>query len=254
MQPEGPLMLIGAIIVAGFLLLGVNAVSFFGHTCYFVGPIRLDRQTCIPQGMIVVAWLGVVGLLIGGVYKLTTDTSASSQEPNAKRRDDFDRVRWNELVKVDPQLALVAEKLAQLGNKWVDEFARSYMILGDKQYLPNIVNRIIAQAREEEERNAALAEEKSKLNTDAATDRLGRQIGIVFKCRDGWIAGLVHSGNVAFLTHTDFKIYESLEAYRLSSGDYETWIEIKREGERREFIRTVAISLNALARHTGAPT
>src|ERR1043165_512426 len=66
--------------------------------------------------------------------------------------DDYDRKKWQALLKYDPDLARVAEKMRQLGDHWVDELARSYLAINDKAYLPNIVNQIIADARKEHQR------------------------------------------------------------------------------------------------------
>jgi hypothetical protein len=59
----------------------------------------------------------------------------------------FDREKWQALERYDPELAMIASKLRVLGDKWVDEFARAYLALNDKKYLPNIVQKIIDDAR-----------------------------------------------------------------------------------------------------------
>jgi hypothetical protein len=63
---------------------------------------------------------------------------------------DYDVEKWEALLKKG--IGMVAQKLRPLGEKWVDEFARAFLILNDKQYLPDIVQRIIADAKEEAER------------------------------------------------------------------------------------------------------
>jgi hypothetical protein len=65
--------------------------------------------------------------------------------------EPFDREKWNALLKYDQDIALIAEKLWPLGDKWIDEFARAYLVLNDKQYLPNITKKIIDDARKENE-------------------------------------------------------------------------------------------------------
>jgi len=62
---------------------------------------------------------------------------------------NFDRAKWNALLKGDPQLNLVAYKLRPLGQKWVDKFAASYLTIKDKSHLPTLVSNIIADARKE---------------------------------------------------------------------------------------------------------
>jgi restriction system protein len=62
---------------------------------------------------------------------------------------NFDRARWDALLKRDPQLATVADKLQTLGQKWVDKFAASYLAANDRSRLPTLVGTIIADARKE---------------------------------------------------------------------------------------------------------
>ena len=65
----------------------------------------------------------------------------------AQSEPDYDRKKWQALLKYDPDLAKVANKMQELGDEWVDELARSYLAINDKTYLPNIVAQIIADAR-----------------------------------------------------------------------------------------------------------
>jgi hypothetical protein len=63
--------------------------------------------------------------------------------------DGFDRNKWNALMKYDPEIAQVATKLEALGQHRVDEFAKAYLAINDKSYLPVIVKKIIDDARKE---------------------------------------------------------------------------------------------------------
>lgn len=67
--------------------------------------------------------------------------------------------RRNALMKYDDEIAMVVEKLKPLGQKWVDEFVHSYVVLNDKSYLPSLVQKIIAGARAE--RDAAVGSNNS---------------------------------------------------------------------------------------------
>jgi hypothetical protein len=60
---------------------------------------------------------------------------------------DYDVDQWSVLLKCDDDLAKVAEKIRLLGDNCVDELARSYLLLNDKKYLPDIVRQIIADSR-----------------------------------------------------------------------------------------------------------
>jgi len=63
--------------------------------------------------------------------------------------DDFDRNKWDALLKYDPDIAQVATKLSTLGQHRVDEFAKAYLAINDKAYLAVIVKKIIDDARKE---------------------------------------------------------------------------------------------------------
>jgi hypothetical protein len=63
--------------------------------------------------------------------------------------EDFDRTEWQALLKYDRELAKIATKLRGLGDKWVDELARSYLASNDKSDLPNIITQILADVRRE---------------------------------------------------------------------------------------------------------
>jgi hypothetical protein len=65
----------------------------------------------------------------------------------AQNGTSFDASKWNDLLKDDPDIARVADKLKSLGQKWVDEFARLYLPINDKQCLPDIIQTILAAAR-----------------------------------------------------------------------------------------------------------
>jgi hypothetical protein len=61
----------------------------------------------------------------------------------------YDVEKWETLVKYDDDIAMVVQKLGPLGQKWIDELARSYLAINDKKYLLPIVQKIIRAARDE---------------------------------------------------------------------------------------------------------
>jgi hypothetical protein len=73
-------------------------------------------------------------------------------EPPSSQHKAFDIEKWNALLQYDDELSQAAETIRPLGDKWVDELARAYLILDDKRYLPNILKKISAAAQEEAER------------------------------------------------------------------------------------------------------
>lgn len=81
---------------------------------------------------------------------------------------EFDSTKWNTLIKYDNDIALVVDRLLPFGQKWVDEFASSYLALNDKQYIPEIEKKILAAAEkesmEEEKRTAAILKKREEEN------------------------------------------------------------------------------------------
>jgi len=70
----------------------------------------------------------------------------------ARRAATTANTRRQALLKYDHDIAKVADKLRALGDHWVGEFAKSYLAINNKAYLPNIVTQIIADARKEQDR------------------------------------------------------------------------------------------------------
>jgi restriction system protein len=66
-------------------------------------------------------------------------------------RGHFDRAKWNALLRDDPDIRMVADKFRQIGEKWVDEFAASYLATNDKNHLRSIISKVISDARKENE-------------------------------------------------------------------------------------------------------
>ena len=75
----------------------------------------------------------------------------------------FDEEKWNALLRYDDAIANAAAEVRPFGDKWVDELARAYLTLEDKQYLPNILKNIISDAnREADERQDNPKPERSQ--------------------------------------------------------------------------------------------
>ncbi len=78
----------------------------------------------------------------------------SNESIDAKK--SYDVTKWTALLKYDDDLKAVADKFANFGQKFSDEFAADYLTINDKAYLPAIVKKIIARAKDE--RSAATSD------------------------------------------------------------------------------------------------
>jgi hypothetical protein len=74
-----------------------------------------------------------------------------SDTPNLRtiNPDQYDKVKWRALVEYDPDISRVAAALAPYGQKYTDQLATAYLALNDKDYLPLIVQKILATARDD---------------------------------------------------------------------------------------------------------
>ncbi|MTV18427.1 hypothetical protein [Bradyrhizobium sp. BR2003] len=68
--------------------------------------------------------------------------------PDKNNDAPYDREAWRRLVESDPDLAQIADVLADYGPQYVDELAGSYLPAPDKNRLGAIVDGIIARARD----------------------------------------------------------------------------------------------------------
>ena len=59
----------------------------------------------------------------------------------------YDKTKWNALVEFDPELARVEAILRPYGQKYVDRLATAYLILNDKNKLPEIIKKIVEAAK-----------------------------------------------------------------------------------------------------------
>lgn len=73
----------------------------------------------------------------------------ASPPPPPPAPKPYDVEKWEALMKYDDDIAMVVQKLRPLGQKWIDELAKSYLAINDKKYLLPIVQKIIKAARDE---------------------------------------------------------------------------------------------------------
>ncbi|MCP3419502.1 hypothetical protein NLM16_35890 [Bradyrhizobium brasilense] len=153
------LLLIGGLLCAtiswaalGFLLMGVGLIA-----------LQVDERRRRPADAAVPA--GASGFtpprLSDGLQPPTLDPIAGQdtgqRQPRrvawpdkkgdaAYGRETYDREAWRRLVDSDPDLAQIANVLADYGPQYVDELAASYLAAPDKGRLAAIVDGIIARA------------------------------------------------------------------------------------------------------------
>jgi hypothetical protein len=67
--------------------------------------------------------------------------------------------KWGALVKYDAEISEAAEQLRPYGEAWINKLGHAYFALEeDRSYLPNIVRRLLDEAKDEEERKRVKVE------------------------------------------------------------------------------------------------
>lgn len=95
------------------------------------------------------------------------DSPSSPEFPSVQTSSlsPSDRARWKALLEYDQEIKAAAEPLRSLDPRWMDEFAAAYMALNEKQYLAQIVQRILERAsveQAEKERLKKIAQQQTE--------------------------------------------------------------------------------------------
>jgi hypothetical protein len=86
---------------------------------------------------------------------------------------------WLSLVKNDPDISRSVAVVSPLGKKYVDELARAYLVLNDKEYLPIILRKIAAAAKRDSGKDVVSAASADRSpNTDLISFALSRTRGL----------------------------------------------------------------------------
>lgn len=81
-------------------------------------------------------------LLAFAVWFVTSQSDELTPAPPS-----YDLQKWNALVQYDADIKRIVDALMPFGQKYVDEFAQAFMALNDKNYLPQIIEKILASAK-----------------------------------------------------------------------------------------------------------
>jgi hypothetical protein len=75
------------------------------------------------------------------------DQQQNASSPQSYDEETYDKEKWNSLVENDPDFSRLVKVLALYGQKYVDELAKAYLVLKDKDYLPMILEKIVTTAK-----------------------------------------------------------------------------------------------------------
>jgi hypothetical protein len=126
-----------------------NVVSVNGPPAAL--PVELQPAAAQPQR----SW-GRQDPLLAQPERVGLPPPPQYREPELRtiNPDPYDKAKWKALVEYDPDISRVVTALSPYGQKYVDQLAIGYLALNDKNYLPMIVQKILATAKEDAARRA----------------------------------------------------------------------------------------------------
>jgi hypothetical protein len=155
----GWLLIVLAII---FFIIGIASLSQNN------GPVDSGLGALKIIGAISFLGMGVLTLAFGELIQVFVDIADNTRaavillkNPRADLGDivdrgpdqkqaqahQYDKTKWNALVEFDPELARVEAILRPYGQKYVDQLATAYLILNDRNKLPEIIKKIVEAAK-----------------------------------------------------------------------------------------------------------
>ncbi|MBN9007910.1 MAG: hypothetical protein J0H40_21165 [Rhizobiales bacterium] len=99
------------------------------------------RVHAVPPFFLMAPFLNVVGVaaLVLGCALIFAAPSLTAPS--------YDVKQWNAFLQHDDDIKRIVDALIPFGEKYVDEFAQAFMTLRNKDYLPQIIEKILASAR-----------------------------------------------------------------------------------------------------------
>jgi len=126
-----------------------------------------------------------------------TDEDAGAGRENVTGPYSYNRQEWCELLRSDADILRLAKVLESYGQKYVDEFAAAYLAVNDKDYLPMILQRIVASARRDGGQNIAGDFHDENANPDPVAIAVNRtrRIDRVREMRAGYAEKIAYADN-----------------------------------------------------------
>lgn len=109
--------------------------------------VPLDGHMDGPTAIIVL--LVIIAAAIGLIAQMASSIGGSQPPSPVDEVPTYDLVRWNALVQYDADIKRIVDAFTPFGQKYIDEFAQAFMALNDKNYVPQIIEKILATAKAE---------------------------------------------------------------------------------------------------------
>ena len=158
----------------------------------------------------------------------------------------YDKTKWNALVEFDPELARVEAILRPYGQKYVDQLATAYLILNDKNKLPEIIKKIVEAAKGDAVEAKAAEERWEKRFSDPAfVERFSQEkIELIATRPYGNVAVLKNGSVLLFEPNGQVSSFSDAATLRRAMNNEEHWSGITNNEAKIRVVRSVAAHIS----------
>jgi hypothetical protein len=125
------------------------------------------------------------------------DASVERAVTNDASVKSYDVKRWTALKEVDGELAVAAKEASELGPGHEDELAEKFLILNDKNYLPNLIDNLrkkVAEKADFEARQQETAANQAALKAEAAKRAAEEEVVKGREFQDAFLKRIAENG------------------------------------------------------------
>jgi hypothetical protein len=227
-------------IIIGSILILIGLLSF-GIFFILVGA----GLNALLGGALLIAFARAVELLESINDKVSPVNVATSITPQANSqptipRPVFDAQKWRVLSEFDPDLIRINATLRPYGEKYVNLFATEYLILNDKQYIPNILEKVLETAHQDAAEAKAAEERWANWSHDPQhVQKFAKEMFYFLVSRPYGNVAILKTGAV-ILQRPDGQIsnYRSASDLRDATNDRESWFDMP-DDAKINFVRAI---------------
>jgi hypothetical protein len=158
----------------------------------------------------------------------------------SNRTYQYDKTKWQALLEFDPDISKVEAVLRPYGQKYVDQFAAGFLVLNDKAYIPNIIQKVIETARQDAAEAKAEEERWGKRFSDPAyVLSFAKEKFDFLASRPYGNVALLKDGSVLVEKNGQISRYSDTATLRGANRDGENWSNMPDEA-KINFVRILA--------------
>lgn len=153
----------------------------------------------------------------------------------------YDQAKWKALVEFDPEIARIESTLRPYGQKYVDQFAAGYLILNDKAYIQNIIQKVIETARQDAaEAKAAEARWAKRFSDPSFIIKLAdEKLAFLGAAPFGHVA-ILKDGQTLVERNGSISKFQDATAVRAAARDQSQWMPIDDPAAKLRLVKLFA--------------